>query len=52
MFLERHFVARCTDRTMFFGVLDPERGMLHYCNAGHNHPYLIGGNGKLRESGD
>lgn len=31
--------------TLFFGVLDPRSGRLLYCNAGHNAPYVTGGNG-------
>ena len=28
--------------TLFFGCLDAATDVLHYCNAGHNHPFLIG----------
>ncbi len=28
--------------TLFFGCLDTSADVLHYCNAGHNHPFLIG----------
>jgi sigma-B regulation protein RsbU (phosphoserine phosphatase) len=28
--------------TLFFGCLDFSGHILHYCNAGHNHPFLIG----------
>lgn len=29
--------------TFFIGVLNIESGELHFCNAGHNYPYLIKG---------
>ncbi len=32
--------------TFFVGCLDPQTGDLHYCNAGHNAPYVIGPSGK------
>lgn len=27
--------------TLFYGVLDTRTNMMHYCNAGHNPPYLF-----------
>lgn len=30
--------------TLFLGVLDLQTGVLQYCNAGHNSPFLIGEN--------
>jgi phosphoserine phosphatase RsbU/P len=35
----------CMFVTMFHGVLDLASGVLRYCNAGHNPPYLLRGKG-------
>jgi phosphoserine phosphatase RsbU/P len=37
--------ASCMFVTLFFGVLDPHTGVLRYCNAGHNSPYVAGAGG-------
>src|SRR5579884_4200831 len=40
--------------TVFYGVLDLRTGVLRYCNAGHNPPYLLrvaGGRTTLRATG-
>jgi sigma-B regulation protein RsbU (phosphoserine phosphatase) len=38
--------------TLFYGVLDAASGALHYTNAGHLLPILIGGDGTVRELGN
>jgi serine phosphatase RsbU (regulator of sigma subunit) len=38
--------------TLFYGVLDAERGLLHYTNAGHLLPILIRANGRAEELQD
>lgn len=35
--------------TMFFGVLNPATGSVIYINAGHNPPYIINAEGKIKE---
>lgn len=34
--------------TVFYGVLDTRSGAFEYCNAGHNPPYLISADGKIK----
>lgn len=37
--------------TAFAGILDLESGVLAYCNAGHDDPYVLGGSGVLARLG-
>jgi serine phosphatase RsbU (regulator of sigma subunit) len=37
----------CMFVTIFHGVLDLSTGVLRYCNAGHNPPYLLRAEGRL-----
>jgi sigma-B regulation protein RsbU (phosphoserine phosphatase) len=34
--------------TLFFGILNPETGMVNYVNAGHNPPMIIGPNNEVK----
>lgn len=38
----------CMFITLFFGILDLDTGVLSYCNAGHNPPYLLRANGAMK----
>jgi sigma-B regulation protein RsbU (phosphoserine phosphatase) len=33
--------------TGFYGILDIETGVINYCNAGHNHPYVLRADGEV-----
>jgi sigma-B regulation protein RsbU (phosphoserine phosphatase) len=33
--------------TIFYGILDIRTGELHYCNGGHNPPYLLRADGQI-----
>lgn len=35
--------------TVFYGVLDTRSGAFEYCNGGHNPPYLISNDGKVKQ---
>jgi serine phosphatase RsbU (regulator of sigma subunit) len=35
--------------TLFFCVVDLERGVMEYVNAGHDHPFVVRGDGSTRE---
>ena len=41
----------CMFVTMFHGVLDLASGVLRYCNAGHNPPYVLRAAGRARDAG-
>lgn len=34
--------------TLFLGILDVRSGILDYCNAAHNYPYILHGDGTLQ----
>lgn len=38
--------------TVFYGVLNLKTGELSYCNGGHNLPYLLSADGKVKELDD
>ena len=49
--VNRNLVQRGTGNrfvTFFFGIIDPE-GNCTYVNAGHNPPFLLSGNGSMKE---
>jgi serine phosphatase RsbU (regulator of sigma subunit) len=35
--------------SLFFGLLDLRRGVFEYVNAGHDHPFVVRGNGNLQD---
>lgn len=37
--------------TAFYGIYDFEKGIVTYCNAGHNPPYLVRKSGELQQIG-
>lgn len=38
--------------TVFYGIIDLKTGILSYCNGGHNLPYLVSKEGKVKEMDD
>jgi serine phosphatase RsbU (regulator of sigma subunit) len=48
--LNRAVAASCPGNrfiTFFVAVIDPSSGVVEYCNAGHNPPYLVGAGGTV-----
>ncbi len=37
--------------TLFYGVLDPDKNQLSYCNAGHDNPFLLKATGDVHRLG-
>ena len=51
--LTNNYIAQIHEKmnmfvTLFFGMLDPESGVLTYINAGHNPPVLLDSTGKVK----
>ena len=38
--------------TVFYGVLDTRNGAFEYCNGGHNSPYLVSDEGRIKQLDD
>lgn len=37
--------------TIFYGIFHPKTGVIEYCNAGHNPPYVVSSDGSLIQIG-
>lgn len=52
--LDQSIAAHSPDNrfiTMFFCLIDPAAGQMHYCNAGHNPSLLVRSNGEVERLG-
>jgi len=48
--LNKKLIVRNTNQhflTIFMGILDIKNGILDYCNAAHNYPYILRANGSI-----
>ena len=34
--------------SLFLGLIDLKKGEIHYCNAGHNYPFIVSTDGKVK----